>query len=304
MKSKSSSLIRGKRMRATRVNAAGQPLIGDNNSAVSRGFITVGYTTNIEEGEGISQPNANGEVCVSEPGTPSFNGFGVEAEFCDVDFAMFELITGQEVVLDENGVIVGMTESTDIVLSDVNFALEVWTGASAKTAASAGSQGTFGYILTPFLSGGVVSDISIENAAITFTLTGMATKNGSGWAAGPYAVELVGGTPQELRTPLKVNDHRRIMIVEVAPPSDYSGYLPVLDPNDPALTAITATATGLSVSIAPTPTGQPVFYDLGDGNWDYAETGSYTHVYDAAGTYTITGTSGGATVTTSVTVTA
>ena len=53
------------------------------------------------------------------------------------------------------------------------------------------------------------------------------------------------------------------------------------------------------------PTGtDPITYDFGDGQWDYAATGGYTHVYDAAGTYTITGTRGISTFSKAVTVTA
>lgn len=305
-KAKRASFIRGKRMRATLVDANGRPVIGDSSVVSTKGYTTLTYTTNTEEGEAITVTNANGDPCVSEPGTPSFTGFNVEAEFCDVDFALFEILTGQELVLDENGQAIGITESTDVSIADVNFALEIWTGADTKgAAASAGSQGQFGYILTPFLSGGLISDITIENGAVTFTITGMATKNGSAWGAGPHAVELVGGVPAVLRTPLKANDHRRIMSVEVAPPEQYSGSTPLLDPTDPALTDITATPTGLSVAFSPTPIGSdPIFYDLGDGTWEYAETGSYTHVYAAAGTYSVIAKRGTSTVTKSVTVTA
>lgn len=298
---KSISAIRGKRLRVTRVNGAGSPVIGDGNMAASKGFVTVSYTTNTEEGEAVTSTNANGEICANEPGTPSFNGFGVEIEFCDVDFAIFELITGQELVLDEDGEIIGITESTSVSLADVSFALEVWTGGKISGNLPAGADGQFGYILTPFLSGGLIGDISIENAAITFTATGMATKNGAGWGSGPYAVELVGGEKQALRTPLKSNDHRRIQVTYVAPPSSLVGAQPVLDPSDPALTSIAGTVTGLSVAFAATPSGQPVIYEFGDGTWDYAEAGSFTKVYDAPGNYTVTAHSGLSTVTTQVT---
>lgn len=304
-KSQAPALFRGRRMRVTRVNATGRPIIGDNNAAVSKGMAVVSYTTLTEEGEAISSTNANGETCLNEPGTPSFNGFGVEVEFCRVDFSLFELMTGQKVVLNSEGRIVGITESTKIDLTAVNLALEVWTGANVSGTLSETAAASLGYVLTPFLGGGVVGDISIENAGINFTITGMTTKNGSNWGAGPYAVELVDGVAAPLFEPIVPDDHRRILYTEVAPPPAVDGYIPVLDPTDPELTGITATPTGLSVDIDPLPAGtDPVLYDFGDGEWDYAETGSYTHVYPAAGTYTITGTRGASTVTTDVTVAA
>ena len=303
MKSKRVSYLRGRRLRATIVDANGRPIYGDNGAVVSKGWVNISYTTNVDEGESITVPNAGGETCIFEPATPSFNGFGIEVEFCEVDFALFDILTGQDAVLDSTGVAVGITESTDVNLTAVNFALEVWLGATTSYAPAAGSQGQWGYVLTPFIGGGVVGDVTVENAAISFTVTGMSTKNGSGWGAGPYPVELVAGVPALLRTPLKANDHRRIQTVEVAPPSVYAGAIPVLDPAKPALTGLTTTPTGLSVAIAPIPTGtDPIFYDFGDGTFDYAATGSYTKVYGVAGTYVITATRGKSTVTKSVTV--
>lgn len=305
MQSKRTSFLRGKRMRATLLNGASVPLVGDSSVVTTKGYITVGMTSNIEEGESINVVNAGGESCVTEAATPTWNGVSVEAEFCDVDFALFEILTGQEVVLDEDGQAIGITESTDIDMTNVKFALELWLGANSDKAPSVGSQGLYGYVLLPNLSGGVIGDVTVENGAINFTITGMSSRNGAAWGAGPHDVELVGGVPAPLRVPMKVNDHRRIMTVEVAPPEVYSGATPLLDRTDPAVTSLTTTPTGLSVAIVPVPAGSdPMFYDFGDGEWDYTANGSYTHVYDFPGTYIITGKRGASTVTKSVTVTA
>lgn len=301
-KSNRVSFIRGKRMRATKVDANGRPVYGDGSVVTTKGYVSVQYTTNTEEGEAVSSTNANGDSCVNEPATPSFTGYGVEIEFCDVDFSMFELITGQELVTNAAGVAIGITESTDVNLSAINFALEVWTGANSTGTPAAGSQGQFGYILTPFLGGGVIGDLTIENGAATFTVSSMSTKNGSGWGKGPHAVELVGGTPALLRTSMKKNDHRRIMTVEVAPPEQYSGSTPLLDPSDTALTAVSGIVTKLSVAFTVTPAGSGgVFYDFGDGTWDYSATGPITHVYPDVATYAVTAKRGSSSASASVT---
>lgn len=304
VKSNAVSMLRGRLMRATVLDASGRPVYGDSSVVTTKGFITASITTNTEEGEAISVTNANGETCVSEPASPTFSGFSAEVEFCNVDFALFEVLTGQPVVTNSDGVIVGITESTAVDLTAVNFALELWMGATSNAAPSAGGQGKFGYMLLPFVGGGVVGDVTIENAAITFTVTGMNTKDGSNWGAGPHLVELVAGVPAVLSTPMKSKDHRRTQIVEVSPPEVLEGATPLLDPAGTAVTAITATATGLSVAISPTPAGTgAMWYTFGDGQWDYSETGSYVHVYDAPGTYTITGRRGKTSASKAVTVT-
>lgn len=303
MQSKRVSFLRGRRMRATLLDGAGRPIVGDSSVVTTKGFITLSMTANTEEGEGINVTNAAGETCITEAGTPTFNGVGVEAEFCDVDFALFEILTGQTVVVDANGQAVGITESTDVDLSDVSFALEVWMGATTTVAPSTGSQGHYGYVLMPRLGGGVLGDITIENAAITFTISGMATKNGSAWGVGPHKVELVAGVPAPLRVPMRANDHRRIQIVEVAPPTVYSGATPLLDPLSPAVTSFTTSKVGLAVTFTPVPAGTtPMWYDFGDGTWDYTSNGSYVHTYAVAGTYTVIARRGSSSVTQSVVV--
>lgn len=295
--SKKVSFLRGKRMRVTVLDVAGRPVIGDSSVVSTKGVVTVGYTSNVEDGEAVSVPNMNGEACVSEPATPTLTGFGVEIEFCEVDFDLLGIVTGQRVYVDDDGVVIGITESTDVDLSAVHFALEMWLGST--------NPGEYGYVLTPFLSGGVIGDISVENGAISFTVTGLQTKNGTAWGSGPYDVELVNGVAAPLREAMRANDHRRIITTKVAPPAIYSGATPLLDPTDPAVTDVTATVTGLSADLAPVPAGtDPVWYDFGDGEWDYAATGSYTHEYAAAGTYTVTAHRGKSTATTEVTVAA
>jgi hypothetical protein len=304
IKQKKFAPYRGKRLRVTELDFVGRPVYGADSVIVTDGMATVAMTGNIEEGEAISSTNANGDICWTVPSEPKFLNFSVEATFCDVDFALFEKLTGHPVVLNDDGTIVGITEGTTVQLSDINFALELWTGANPSGSARLGAQGEWGYILLPFVRGGTVSDISVENGAITFGVTGMVTKDGSNWGAGPYNVELVNDVAAPLFKPLASTDHRRIMSVEIAPPVARTGSVPLLDRTDPALTGVTATPTGKVVALAPVPTGtDPVWYDFGDGEWDLAETGSYSHTYAAAGTYTVTASRGSSTHTVNVTVT-
>lgn len=293
--SKSAKFLRGKRMRVTVLDVAGRPVVGDSSVVSTKGAVTIGYTTNVEDGEAVNVPNMGGEPCVVEGAVPTFTGFSVEIEFCDVDYALLEILTGQEAYVDEDGVLIGITESTDVDLSAVNFALEVWLGSTVP--------GEWGYVITPFLSGGTIGDISVENGAISLTVTGLNTKNGNAWGKGPFNVEKVAGVAAPLRVGLKANDHRRIFNTEVAPPPIYSGATPLLDATDPAITGVTGTVTDDSVAFAPVPTGtDPVWYDFGDGTWDYAETGSYTHVYADPGTYTVVANRGKTSATTQVTI--
>lgn len=409
------SFVKGRRIRVTKLDGCGRPVYGDDTQVVSKGFISVAFTANTTESDEINVTNAAGEVCVYEAAVTSLVGYGIEIQFCNVDPELFALVTGQPVVIGADGAtVVGFDVDTQIGLENSNFALELWAGSPTGDAcASAGSTGSYGYLLLPYLTGGILGDFTVENGSVTFTLTGANTKEGNAWGTGPYkdimlipstgtnevqratitgtptggtftltyagqttagiaynaasaavqtALEnlsnlapgdvvvtggpgpgtpytftfggtlagtdvaqmtatgsFTGGTTPTIAvttitpgvapvagamsTPVSTSVALRTMIVDLAPPAEACGGRPVLDPTLPNLTSIAGAPTGLSVSFTATTATGPVWWDFGDGTWDYiAAPGSTTHVYSKAGTYTASASQNGKWVTTTVTV--
>lgn len=301
------SLLRGRRLRLTRLDSCGRPVYGDGSSATSKGFISISFTANTAESDEILVQNASGERCVFEPAETSLTGYGLEMEFCEVDPDLFALVTGQEVVLDADGNSTGFDVDTDVDLSAMAFALELWMGAGSGDgdSCSTGGEGNFGYLLLPFLRGGIVGDFTVENGAITFTLTGANTRDGNAWGVGPYSdIQMSGGSPSAMLTAVKPTTALRLIQTGVAPPEVVSGTRPLLDSALPDLTDVAAVESGLSVDLTVTPeaTGS-VWYDFGDGEWDYvAAPGEGSHTYETPGTYTVRASQNGTWVSTSVTV--
>jgi hypothetical protein len=279
-------------MRVTRLDGCGRPVYGDGSVGVSDGFVSVAFTANTDEGEEINVTNAAGKTCVREVPCPTFLGYGVEVVFCNVDPALFAILTGQEPVVDEDGFAIGFRVNSDVSGCDSGFGLEVWTGVpgvACDTSSTASADSTpGGYLLLPYLQGGIFGDFTIENDAISFTVTGAQTKTGSGWGVGPYNVQRnAAGSAVPLATPIDKGDHLHVQYTDVAPPPAICGTHPLLDPTDPAITAVTATVDLLEVTFSPVPAGADAwFVDFGDGTWDYAADGSdIVHTYAAAGTY-------------------
>ena len=308
MATKSISLVRGRRLRLTRLNAGGNPVYGEDSTAVSKGFITVNFTANTTESDEINVTNAAGETCVYEPAETSLTGYGVEIEFCEVDPELFSIVTGQPVVRSTAGDVIGFDIDTQTKLEGQGFAMELWAG-SGQTSEGA-TTAEYGYLLLPFLKGGIVGDFTLENGAVTFTLTGANTRDGNKWGVGPYRdIMLSGGVPGPMTSPISPTTALRLIITDVAPPAAYTGARPMLDPSLQPLTSITATrdasdTTGMTVAIDPTPdsTG-PVWYEFGDGTWDYvAAPGSTSHRYKKAGTYKVRASQSGDWVEQTVTV--
>lgn len=307
------SLVKGRRIRVTKLDSCGRPIYGDDSQVVSKGFISVAFTANTTESDEINVTNAAGEVCVYEAAVTSLVGYGIEVQFCEVDPELFALVTGQPVVLAADGsTVVGFDVDTKIGLENSNFALELWAGSpSSDSCSDPNAQGAYGYLLLPYLTGGILGDFTIENGAVTFTLTGANTKEGNSWGVGPYNVMLNAGSPAApapMATPVSTSTALRTMIVDVAPPTEECGARPLLDPSLDPLTDITATpdvADGLTIDFTTTPVATgPVWWQFGDGSWDYvAAPGETTHVYAAAGTYTVMASQNGVWVSKSVVVT-
>lgn len=307
MVTKCASYVRGRMLRVTRLDACGRVVYGDESVVTSKGFVSVGYTANVDDGEEINVPNAAGERCVYEPANPSLLGYTVEVAFCNVDPDLFAMMTGQRTTTDAFGIVDGFTMDTAVSSQDTAFALEVWAGSPNTAGCAEGATGTFGYVLLPFLQGGIVGDFTIENDAVTFTISNASTKDGNAWGVGPYDVVLgLGNVPAPLPEPLTPTEHLLFKQTGVAPPEPECGARPLLDPEGAALTDVTATPTLLSVLFSPTPAGtDPWWIDFGDDTWDYEATGGdITHVYEAAGTYTYTAYRGTSVITDTVTVTA
>lgn len=235
---KSFPLVRGRTMRVTRVDGCCAPAAGEDNQVVTDGFVSVALTANITEPEEIVVQNANGATCVRDPGKAEFNGYTAEITFCEVSPCLFSIVTGQPSVLDANGDVVGFRMNSDTDLSGSGFALEVWMGVPGV--ACTGEGGAFGYLLLPCLQGGVIGDFTIENAAITFTVTGASTKDGNGWGVGPYDVMDDGsGNPGPLANPLEPNDHLLVEFTTIEPPEETDGCVELVVDIPPSISTVT-----------------------------------------------------------------
>lgn len=279
---KSFPLVRGRRMRVTKTDGCCGPQYGDDNSIVTDGFVSVALSANITEAEEITVVNANGQTCVRDSGSPKFDGYGVEMTFCEVQPCLFSLITGQETVVNAQGDVVGFKMNSGITLDSSGFALEVWMGVPGV--ACEGDAGAYGYLLLPCLQGGVLGDFSIENAAITFTITGASTRNGNAWKNGPYA-------DTKLPFALDEDDHLYVIFTTQDPPEVTDGCQPLLpegmslEVGDPAVT-VTIPRDGSDACMV---TGANISVDWGDGNSDQGTTETeFTHNYNSNGPYVVT----------------
>ena len=237
--------VRGRAMRVTKVDGCGRPVYGDGSQVVSTGFVSVAFTANTEEGEEISVTNAAGEVCVRDTPCPTFVGYGIEISFCKVDPAVFALTTGQDTVKNEVLDDIGFRVNSEKKICDTAFALEVWTGVPSvqcETGVTIG-DGTYGYLLLPFIQSGVFGDFTVENAEVTFVVQNAATKTGSSWGVGPNDIQyLKNGSASKLGAAITSGDHLHLQVTNKKPPTDHCGAIPLDDPATHTVAATGASA--------------------------------------------------------------
>lgn len=234
------SPIRGRAMRVTRLDRCGRPETGPNVAIETDAFVEITMTSRVTEGEEITVTKANGKKCVSDKGVSTWDGWTVSVQLCGVNPYLFEMMTGQPVILDAEGVAVGFKLRDNVDLDKNAVAFEVWNDIPGDTCDVVGAEGSWAYSLLPFLKGGVLADRTINNGAVDFTIQNMETKKGSSWGVGPYDVTLdAGGSPGPLLADQAIgpNDHELFMLTNVAPPED--GDCAVL-PSGPAATSATA----------------------------------------------------------------
>lgn len=213
--------LRGKVMRVTKLNACGGYTAGPASVVVSKGFVSVAQTANYRDPDEYEVVNANGELCVNERSDSQLKWLDLVITLCDVDVEMINLMTGSPLVLDDavspNNV--GFRTRENVT---AHFALEVWTDLAG--AACVGSTQKYGYVLLPWVRSGTVGDVTIENAAASFTVNAR-TSAGSQWGTGPYNVRntAVAPAPAKLLTAIGSTDHRHIEVVTLAPPSPACG---------------------------------------------------------------------------------
>lgn len=213
--------VLGKRIRVTRLDVCGNPVPCGTQRAfiVSEGFVRVSLSSEVEDGVEILRRNAAGHLCVNERYASSFKRFSVEIEFCRVNPSLKAMITNAEEYEDYAGDVAGFTIAEGTIVK--NFALELWTGL-AGVACGPGQEAS-GYLLLPFVTGGVLGDLVTDGEnAVTFSMTGGATKGGNGWGIGPY--DVLFDTTQEPAEPaplpeaLDPLDHLLLIDTALAPP--------------------------------------------------------------------------------------
>ncbi|SNS58240.1 hypothetical protein [Rhodococcoides kyotonense] len=212
--------IRADRMRVTREDVCGAPIIGPSTTISTKGFASIALSPQYEEGTETVMKNADGSIDWIDKPKDEIKYVGVTIAFNRVNPDLFSAIMGHPIVLDGVGNAVGVEIGETV---ETAFGLESWT--DTPGVACAGAK-PYGYFVLPWLTGGRLDDFTLQNEAASFTISGAITNANSPWGVGPYDVVLQApvapatvGVPGPLLTPIGPKAHFRMLQTLVPPPA-------------------------------------------------------------------------------------
>lgn len=218
MATKCYAQVRGRVIRVTKVDGCGNPIPGETAVAVSKRISSVTIDEVTEEGTDIRERNFGDEICIVDDAFTDVLGYTAEIALCGVDPNLISFMTGQPLVENAAGDVVGFDAQTGIDLDSFGFSLEVWSRIAGGACDPSGNR-EWGYTVFPFLKGGRLGGFSFENGAVQFTVSGAQTRDGNGWGVGPFDVDRdEAGEPAPLNTALAPNTHYRNIAVTLDPP--------------------------------------------------------------------------------------
>lgn len=218
-------LAEGEVVRITRVDSCGAPVEGEGNAFVDDCWASVLMAPNVEAGTDVDFRAMNGRSCGFKRGRPSFRGFDLTGSFYSASPEMIDLLTGNPVVDDYAGDPAGWDDCA--VSAAEGFALEIWQNVVGEDCPE-GAEANYWYWLLPWITNGVLGDVTVSQEGVTFELTA-ATRSGGRWSLGPWDVQAQDalGTAGPLLTEIGTDCHRRSFLTSAAPPDAVCDYVTV-----------------------------------------------------------------------------
>jgi hypothetical protein len=246
-------VVGGTVARITRLDSCGRPAWGDRTQAVSDGIVSVAQTANYDDGSDKTITNMGGRKCVYIPAKAELLNLSLVVSFCAMDPDFYTAFTGFPPERDQAGNTIGYRVDRGVRPIDVGVALEVWADINGGAVCDdTDTELPYGYMAWWRLSGGRLGDYTLEDAAVTFSITDIVTLDGSQWGIGPYLVlDGPAGAPAALSRPVEALEPSIVTRTHVPPPEVTPGLVPLDDPDGVDATTATAGTPGTWNGIRP-----------------------------------------------------
>jgi hypothetical protein len=167
--------VTGAVIRVTRLNADGTCATGPSASYIDKGFLSVSFTPEIEEGDEFTQKNASGIVCTTFKAPDTLKRVTLELAICNPNPEITEMIAGGT-VLTSAGATMGYAAPLSGEDPNPNgVALEVWS--YAIVGGKKASVNPFWHWVFPYVHLTPSGDRVIENGIMANAFSGWGVGN-------------------------------------------------------------------------------------------------------------------------------
>lgn len=168
--------VNGVALRVSRLAADGSILAGVDSVFTQKAFMSFQFTPEYEEGDEITEKNADGSLCYSSQDRDTLKRVSLELAVCSPDPEITEILSGGTVFSDTEGDIVGYASPLAGEISTPNgVAIEVWSRANGVDGKPM-AKNPFYHWVFPFAAMRPSGDRVMEN--------GLMANEFEGWALG------------------------------------------------------------------------------------------------------------------------
>jgi hypothetical protein len=178
------SSVAGMAIRLTRLDAAGNLVVGPSASYVTKKFVSLGFTPEYETGDEFTTKAADGSVCVTWKAPDTLKRITLSIALCDPDPEFTEMISGGT-LLSAGGKSVGYKAPLVGVDATPNgVAIEVWSIANVNGRQAATNP--YWHWIFPYAQMHQACERAIQNDLLATSFEGWGVGN-VGFGDGPAA---------------------------------------------------------------------------------------------------------------------
>lgn len=168
--------VNGVALRVSRLAPDGTILAGSNTIYTQKAFMSFQFSPEMEEGEEITEKNADGSICYSAQEASTLKRVTLSLSVCSPDPELEELLLGGTIFTSASGEAVGYAspEAGEVTNPD-GLALEVWSRAMNSSGKPMSTNPFYRWVF-PFASFAPSGDRVMEN--------GLMANEYEGWAVG------------------------------------------------------------------------------------------------------------------------
>lgn len=177
--------VNGVALRVSRLAADGSILAGDDSVYVQKAFMSFQFTPEYEEGDEITEKNADGSLCYSAQDRDTLKRVSLSLSICSPDPELTEILSGGTILVDgtDQSVVGYAAPLAGEIATPNGVAIEAWSranGADGKPMA----KNPFYHWVFPYAVLRPSGDRVMENGLMANEFEGWAVGN-AGFATGP-----------------------------------------------------------------------------------------------------------------------